>query len=159
MRERHIWVAHWTEDSVDALLRSNAPMVQIRRRTNGQVITEQAVYDSGDLSHLSDAPANAPAAPALELSAVSDDDVYDETPALGGQYGAALFTGMAAADRAVGGVDDPFMWAQRLQDLTDAEALSNLSSRRSHAYGGYGSLGKKGYKGPKKRVSAKARSR
>lgn len=32
MRERQTWVAHWVEDSVDALLTGKVPAVQLRRR-------------------------------------------------------------------------------------------------------------------------------
>lgn len=35
MRERAAWVTHWTEDSVDALLHSVDPTVQLRRRLPG----------------------------------------------------------------------------------------------------------------------------
>lgn len=30
MRDRDMWVAHWVEDSVDALLQSKCPVVQVR---------------------------------------------------------------------------------------------------------------------------------
>lgn len=36
MRERAAWVAHWTEDSVDALLHDADPTVQLRRRQPGE---------------------------------------------------------------------------------------------------------------------------
>jgi hypothetical protein len=47
MRERATWVAHWTEDSVDALLHGQDPTVQLRRRLPGQPVTiEDLTYDS-----------------------------------------------------------------------------------------------------------------
>jgi hypothetical protein len=50
MRERAHWVAHWTEDSVDALLAGRAPGVQVRRRdaATRRVVVEELRYDAAD---------------------------------------------------------------------------------------------------------------
>ncbi len=50
MRERAHWVAHWTEDSVDALLAGRAPGVQVRRRDAAarRVVVEDVRYDAAD---------------------------------------------------------------------------------------------------------------
>ena len=48
MRERCSWVAHWVEDSVDALLNGKVPMVQLRRRdpATGRPVATQERYDA-----------------------------------------------------------------------------------------------------------------
>lgn len=50
LRERNKYVAHWTSDSVDALLLGKSPMVQVRERdpVNHQVVTRQIKYDQID---------------------------------------------------------------------------------------------------------------
>ena len=46
IRERSQWVAHWTEDSVDALLRGQLPAVQVRTRNpeTQEVLTSIETY-------------------------------------------------------------------------------------------------------------------
>ena len=138
---------------MDALLRNDTPMVQVRRRSNGEVFTEQHLYDSGDLSHL----LNKQTPTAADTLA---EDLFDETPALGGQYGnAAILSQNGSSGDRGGSVDDPFMWAQRLQDLTDGEALAQLSRRNGgDVYGGL-RKGKERSGSSKKRDSFKTRSR
>lgn len=51
MRERHYWVTHRTERSVDMLLHGKKPLVEVRKRDNKfQVVIERwATYDGDGL--------------------------------------------------------------------------------------------------------------
>lgn len=80
MRERAAWVAHWTEDSVDALLQGQDPTVQLRRRLPGrQVSVEDLTYDS--IADLGTGNASGAKPPRFEsLSASGDGTPPSSTP-------------------------------------------------------------------------------
>ncbi|KAL9437484.1 hypothetical protein AB3S75_023365 [Citrus x aurantiifolia] len=51
MRERHYWVTHKTEKSVDMLLRGKTPLVEIRKRDDrfNVVVDRWKTYDRHDI--------------------------------------------------------------------------------------------------------------
>ena len=106
MRERALWVAHWTEDSVDALLHGKTPIVQVRSRAAGSkdVNVDEVRYDA-----VEGMIAAAAAAAAAGGSPV----------------------GLASAAATAAGAFDPTSsgdsWAARLAGATDVDALAGLA--------------------------------
>ena len=148
MRERAFWVTHWVEDSVDCLLHSKVPIVQVRRREPGkgrEVAIEETRYDAVDGMAAAAAAAHAAAAvaakkaKAAEMAAAaaaalakSEDksaaEAYAAAAAAGQDPFAATATAAAPSPQplsASASVDD---WASRLREVSDADALAGLSS-------------------------------
>jgi len=154
MRERAFWVTHWVEDSVDCLLHSKTPIVQVRRREPGskEVAIEETRYDAVDGMAAAAAAAHAAAAAAAKRAkaaevaasaaaaaaavlAKSEDrsaaEAYAAAAAAGQDPFAATGSGAATAApappplSASASVDD---WASRLREVSDADALAGLSS-------------------------------
>lgn len=160
MRDRSLWVTHWVEDSVDALLRHDTPFVQVRRRNpeTNEVNTEQQLYNPGDLSHLY---SGASASSDWSSPTASQDELLSTPAALGGQYSSAFDDNAvfsSADDDEAFDVNNPYAWAQRLQDLDDSDALSALTRSQTigASFGGSGK-GRGGRKSAAKARSARRR--
>lgn len=155
MRERAMWVAHWVEDSVDALLTGKTPMVQVRRRdaSSKNVLVEECLYDNGEeraesiptngdtrnegssalfgpqygsrSTKSNIAPLSGPAAAARE-QAVADGINTSVFDSMFGYNGKSSHFN-ASFPGSVGS-DDPYAWAARLRDLPEEEALAELSA-------------------------------
>ena len=152
MRERAFWVTHWVEDSVDCLLHSKTPIVQVRRREPGskEVAIEETRYDVVDGMAAAAAAAHAAAAAAAKrakaaeaaapaaASAAAKSEDKSTAAASAEAYAAAAAAGKdpfaspseaaaAAAPllSASASVDD---WASRLREVSDADALAGLST-------------------------------
>lgn len=156
LRDRSLWVTHWVEDSVDALLRNTTPMVTVRRRhpVDHSVTTQSCPYEAGDI------PLTAEDARASAHGGLSADAVTLDGPgALGGQYtdvyaGSTFVAGSDAFD-----VDDSYAWAQRLADLTDDDALTAISRGGLRAAFGAKPRGSNRSRSAGVRNTPKARSR
>mmetsp|Transcript_10904 Transcript_10904/g.32683 ORF Transcript_10904/g.32683 Transcript_10904/m.32683 type:complete len:564 (+) Transcript_10904:207-1898(+) len=157
MRERAAWVAHWTEDSVDALLHDVDPTVQLRRRQPGKDVSiEQVSYDSiAELGVVGPAAKNA-ALPHPEAIGVDLDDELLTPSAIAAAAGAAakeasLLAQTTFGSGALGGLgafeSDPYAWARRLRDIPDKDALQELAvSGRSAKLSNGGSLSRRSAK-------------
>lgn len=130
MRERATWVAHWTEDSVDALLHGQDPTVQLRRRLPGQPVTiEDLTYDSiSDLGGSLGPSAKAPSRQEAFTAGTNEDTANAATAATAidesmmPQSNATFGNSFNSFDK-----DDPFAWARRLRDIPDKMALQELA--------------------------------
>lgn len=121
MRARANWVVHWVEDSVDSLLTGRTPVVQCRYRhpVTRKVVISQSRYsvedDIGTDEDLS-------ACSVDSLSALGSSS-FDERD-LPGTPTAAKF-----ANNIIGGFeDDQYAWAQKLRDIPDKDALSEMAT-------------------------------
>ena len=121
MRERALWVAHWVEDSVDCLLHAKTPVVQVRRRdaTSKAVVVEEVRYDEVEArmdaaAAEAAAEAGGPVPPGASWDGVDDDAPPPAPPGTG--FGAA---------------DEPYAWAARLRDASNADALAGLAAMQS----------------------------
>lgn len=110
MRERSLWVAHWTEDSVDMLLQGKQPIVQVRQRDqdSGEVEVNEQEYDRVPVS-------SAPAPPPAPL-----EDNWDANWPLASD--SASSSGSLSSGS--GSTDDDWMWAQRLRGAADKEGVA-----------------------------------
>lgn len=156
MRERALWVAHWVETSVDALLTGKVPMVQIRRRDSKSknVVIEECLYDNGEGSVEGNYGThhNAMVGPGASNTSSSSGSGNSLS-----KNNAASFSGLAAVAREQAVADgintsvfdsmfgynvksgpfgsaveegnsDPYAWAARLRDLPEEEALAELAA-------------------------------
>lgn len=153
MRERAMWVAHWVEDSVDCLLNGKIPIVQVRRRNGSsskrRVVVEECPYDVAD-SRGTGAEGSArnptavpgagvpPATPGLQGKDASKhvadgitNSVFDSMFGYSaGGFGNSFSGPPVESQRSASGAsgDSVYGWAARLRDVSEEEALAELSS-------------------------------
>lgn len=141
MRERAAWVAHWTEDSVDALLQGQDPTVQLRQRLPGkQVSVEDLTYDSiADLGSSNGSRGTRPPPRSESVSVCSDETTSGGNLAAGGAEGSMMPPSAASFGNSLNSFDanDPYAWAKRLRNIPDKDALQELavSGRSSRMMG------------------------
>ena len=129
MRERALWVAHWTEDSVDALLHGKTPIVQVRTRSASDkrdVGVDEVRYDAVE-------------------GLVAAARAAADAAAGGGGAAAGATTGATPAtdfpvtgDADVGGVGwdgDGTGWAARVAAGSHVDALAGLAAASDAAPG------------------------
>ena len=144
MRERAHWVAHWVEDSVDALLTGKVPLVQVRRRDSAskKVIIEEGRYDNGeDTGAATTSQSGASAALNSPMNSRDNSDgmnahVFDSMFGYNsGNAGGPVFSNNAQTAG--------FGWADRLRDVPDEDALMELAALGYTSEGGSNRRGDK----------------
>mmetsp|Transcript_21011 Transcript_21011/g.50143 ORF Transcript_21011/g.50143 Transcript_21011/m.50143 type:complete len:534 (+) Transcript_21011:535-2136(+) len=118
MRARANWVLHWVEDSVDALLQGRSPTVQVRSRNpeTKKVDVSQMRYSSED--DLGIESELSIAMDSLGDAADASDPIVRGSPAAQSNF----------ANNIIGGFeDDQYAWAQRLRNIPDKDALSEMA--------------------------------
>ena len=140
IRERSQWVAHWTEDSVDALLRGQQPTVQARTRNpeTQEVLTSIETYsadeDQGSPGR-ADLSGSGLAFFAGELSGVGGgggggDGDGRRSGGSGAPAGAPPESDWSEPSAAASGEPDSnsgLVMAERLRDVSESEALQELA--------------------------------
>ena len=127
MRQRHHWVAHNVEESVDALLCGRTPLVELRTRgADHAVVRAQRPYDYGG-------------ADGAQSSGLLRSGGWGGT-------GGGITGGTASQS----GVDLSASWALRMGDIPDKDDLIGAFLGAGSAKGGAGS-GKRGQKAEKRR--------
>eukprot|EP00958_Prasinococcus_capsulatus_P019589 scaffold2434_cov278-Prasinococcus_capsulatus_cf.AAC.5 len=107
MRRRDCWVAHRTEASVDALLQSRTPEVELRSMGDAEVCVQRAPYDHGEEDIASSAPRH------------RDDQLHPHQHPQRQQQ--RHFSGGGAA------LEGSYAWANRLGGVPDKDALQELA--------------------------------